>query len=180
MMSTTVVEFKPTCDLCDEMGEKARVPEGVVWRSYGGKSQFCGYAVTIQCLDNDNTLVREMVESSSSRRGRVLVVDAGGSTRCALLGDRLAGLAFANQWAGIVIYGCVRDVDALATIDIGIQATGHTPRKSTPQLNTADKQAKGTDVVVQIGNVSVSTGDAVYADNDGVVFVRRQDVVSAP
>jgi regulator of ribonuclease activity A len=44
--------------------------------------------------------------------GRVLVVDGGGSYRCALLGDNIANLALESGWAGIVIDGCVRDSQA--------------------------------------------------------------------
>ena len=54
--------------------------------------------------------------------GRVLVVDGGGSMRCALLGDRLGALAVANGWAGLVIHGCVRDVAELERLDLGVRA----------------------------------------------------------
>ena len=54
-------------------------------------------------------------------------IDGGGSRRCALVGDNLAGKASANGWAGIVVFGCVRDVDELANIDIGIQALAAHP-----------------------------------------------------
>jgi regulator of ribonuclease activity A len=166
MSITPPMEFKATCDLVDEFGDNAKVPE-VQWTSYGDKSQFCGHAVTVQCTE-DNSWLKEILELSIGE-GKVLVVDGGGSKKCALLGDRLAEAALTNKYAGIILYGCVRDVDALSKLDIGIQAIGHTPRKSTPSGKGA------ADVVVQIGNVSVSPGDLVYADNDGVVFLSPQD-----
>ena len=49
--------------------------------------------------------------AASSRAGRrqVLVVDGGGSMRCAMVGDQLGAAGRQNGWAGIVVYGCIRD-----------------------------------------------------------------------
>ena len=60
----------------------------------------------------------------------MLVVDGGGSLRCALLGDAIASLASANGWAGIVVNGCVRDSVALGELGLGIKALGSNPRPS--------------------------------------------------
>lgn len=171
--------FKPTCDVYDDLGEKAcRVPE-VDWKSYGAVKQFCGVAVTVKCLD-DNSSVRDQLlfeglSIGGIGDGKVLVVDGGGSKRCALLGDRLAAAAEAQRWAGIVVYGCVRDVDALSALDVGILAIGSIPKKSTRPLNATGQ----VDVMVQIGSVWVNPGDLVYADNDGVVFVSPDDMIKA-
>ena len=60
--------------------------------------------------------------------GRVLVVDGGGSLRCALVGGRLAALAPTNGWAGIVVNGCVRDVGRdRATTPLGVKALAACP-----------------------------------------------------
>jgi regulator of ribonuclease activity A len=70
----------------------------------------------------DISRVKELVETSGDHN-KVLVIDGGASLRFALLGDMLAENAVQqNNWAGIVVHGCVRDVDALAQLDIGIQA----------------------------------------------------------
>ena len=96
-------------------------------------------------------------------KGRVLVVDGGGSLRCGLLGDNLALKAANNGWAGIIVYGCVRDVDALAMIGLGIQAINANPLKSV-------KRGTGLrDEVVVIGGVNFVPGEYVYADNNGVI-----------
>lgn len=165
------LKYKPTCDVYDELGEeKTRIPD-VEWKSYGATKQFAGYAVTVQCLE-DNTWVKDMIESTIGD-GKVLVVDGGGSKKCALLGDKIAATAVSHKWAGIVVYGCVRDVDALSKLKIGIQAIGHTPKKST-------RKEKGkADIDVEFGGVSVKPGDLVYADSDGVVFVSPGDVWEA-
>jgi regulator of ribonuclease activity A len=160
--------FRPTCDLYDEyLDLLARVPT-LHWKSYGKQKQFCGYAVTVKCFE-DNSRVKELVETSGDHN-KVLVIDGGASLRCALLGDMLAENAVHNNWAGIVVHGCVRDVDALAQLNIGIQALGNTPRKST-------RRGEGvTNIPVQIGNVLVNPGDLVFADNDGVLFLAPESI----
>ena len=161
------MEYKSTCDICDEHGDSAMIPIDVQWKMYGGKKQYCGYAVTIKCFD-DNTWVKELIESTIGQ-GKVLVIDAEKSMNCAIIGDGIAAMAAENKWEGIIVYGCVRDVEGLAKLDtIGIHAIGNVPNKSIP--NGRKKGVAGEPIT--IANVPVSTGDMIYADADGVVFVK--------
>jgi len=95
-----------TTDLCDQYANELQVA-APLFRSYGGKIAFCGPISTVQVYE-DNVLVRAALEEPGA--GRVLVVDGGGSLRCALVGDQLAALGLSNGWSGIVINGCIRDV----------------------------------------------------------------------
>jgi len=98
----------------------------------------------------------------------VLVVDAGGSHRCAMLGDMLAEQAADNGWAGVVMYGCVRDVDVLAETDLGVQALGSHPRKS-------EKRGEGQrDIAVTFAGVTLEPGQWLYADNNGIVVAKER------
>jgi regulator of ribonuclease activity A len=93
----------------------------------------------------------------------VLVVDGGGSLRCALLGDVLAAKAAANGWAGVIVHGCIRDVDAIAQMEIGIQALHAVPLKSV-------RKGQGElNVAVTFGGVTFHPGEFVYADNNGII-----------
>jgi regulator of ribonuclease activity A len=95
----------------------------------------------------------------------VLVVDAGGSLRCAVLGDIIAGLAVGSGWAGVVIHGAIRDVERLRGTDLGILALGSNPRRG-------DKAGTGTrGEPVSLGGVTFKPGDVVYADEDGLVVL---------
>src|SRR5690349_23851527 len=98
------MNFK-TADLCDKYAAELQIPEPV-FGGFGGRTSFAGPASTIKCFE-DNSRVKEAVGEPG--KGRVLVVDGGGSTRCALLGDNLAKQAADNGWAGVVVNGCVRD-----------------------------------------------------------------------
>src|SRR6056297_1783215 len=113
-------------DLCDAHADVVRVAEPL-FRSFGGRAAFGGPIRTVKCFE-DNSLVAERLREPGD--GAVLVVDGGGSSRCALVGDNLAQAASDNGWAGVLVYGCVRDVDELAAIDVGIQAMGSNPLRS--------------------------------------------------
>jgi regulator of ribonuclease activity A len=116
----------------------------------------------VRCHE-DNVLVRKRAGEPGD--GRVLVVDGGGSLRCALVGDNVAGLALASGWAGLVMNACVRDVEALGALAFGIKALGTCPRPST-------KTGEGEiDVPVTFGGVTFTPGDVLYADADGVVVL---------
>ena len=96
-----------TPDLCDEYPELIKVAEPI-FNSFGGKLEFGGEIVTIKCFE-DNSLVKE--NAAKPGKGKVMVVDGGGSLRRALMGDLVAADAVKNGWEGIIIYGCIRDVD---------------------------------------------------------------------
>jgi regulator of ribonuclease activity A len=110
----------------------------------------------------DNSLVRAALEAPG--QGRVLVVDGGGSMRCALLGDVLSTLAMNNGWSGVVVNGCIRDSVIIKDIDIGIMALGTNPRKSVKRW------VGGQDMPVNFGDVIIDSGDYLYADEDGVMI----------
>ena len=149
-----------TADLCDEHGDKVQAAAPIL-RDYGGATAFGGVIATVKVYD-DNTSVRAMLETRGD--GRVLVVDGGGSLRCALVGDRLAQLALDNGWGGIVVNGCVRDSAALARLPLGIKALATHPRRS-------EKAGPGqVNVPVTFAGVSFEPGLHLYADGDGVIL----------
>jgi regulator of ribonuclease activity A len=146
-------------DLCDLHGDLVRAAEPV-FTSYGGRPAFGGPIRTIKCFE-DNSLVAERVREPGD--GSVLVVDGGGSRRCALVGDNLARLASDNGWAGILVNGCVRDVDEIAVIDLGVQALAAHPIRSI-------KRGEGQrDLVVGFAGLWFVPGQYVYCDRNGVV-----------
>lgn len=152
-----------TCDLSDTYGEKGRVVAPVL-RHFGGKRRFKGEVMTIKCFE-DNSRVKEAVNSPGA--GRVLVVDGGGSTRYALLGDMLGRAAVSNGWAGVVVYGCVRDTAVLATLDLGVMALASMPRRS---LKNGEGQVG---VPIEIAGTACAPGDMLFADEDGIFVIER-------
>ncbi|MEH6617640.1 MAG: ribonuclease E activity regulator RraA [Porticoccus sp.] len=152
-----------TPDLCDDYPELVRVLEPMMG-NFGGRESFGGEVVTIKCHE-DNSLVKE--HAGNPGQGKVMVVDGGGSLRRALLGDMIAENAVNNGWEGIIIYGCVRDVDALVALNLGVQALASIPLKT-------DKRGIGDlNVPVTFGGVTFNPGDYVYADNNGVIVSNK-------
>lgn len=149
-----------TCDLCDANPDKVRVVESM-FNNYGGRPVFSGQVVTVKCHE-DNTVVKDQVGKPG--KGKVMVVDGGGSKRCALLGDMLAAQAAENGWEGIIIFGAIRDVDEIRKTDLGVQALGTIPLKS-------NRQGRGDlNVPVTFGGVTFREGEYVYADNNGIIL----------
>ncbi|MBL8258402.1 MAG: ribonuclease E activity regulator RraA [Candidatus Competibacteraceae bacterium] len=156
------MDFKTT-DLCDEFSDRLQIAEPL-FGDYGGETLFCGAIATVKVFE-DNSLVRAALEEPG--KGRVLVVDGGGSTRCALLGDQLAELAEENGWAGVVVNGCIRDSAAIAEIDIGVKALAVHPLKSV-------KRGVGErDVAVRFAGVQFVPGYYLYADEDGLIVSEK-------
>jgi regulator of ribonuclease activity A len=150
-----------TADLLDLHGDAASVCE-LELRRFGGRVAFQGSISTVRCFEDNVVLKQHLSEPGD---GRVLVVDGGGSRRVALMGDMVAGLAVQHGWAGVVVYGCVRDSAALADLEVGIAALGTNPRPS-------GKTGVGeVDVPVTFGGVTFVPGALLACDPDGIVVV---------
>lgn len=153
-----------TTDLCDAHGDHLQVAEPL-FRGFGSRTAFAGTVATVKVFE-DNVLVREALEQPG--RGRVLVVDGGGSLRCALLGDRLAAKAVENGWSGVVVYGCIRDSAEINALELGVRALNVHPRKSI-------KRGEGQrDVPVRFAGLDIHPGAWLCADADGIVVADEE------
>jgi regulator of ribonuclease activity A len=148
-------------DLCDAHEETIEVCD-VQFRDFGGRLAFSGPIRTVRCFE-DNSLVKETLATAGN--GCVLVVDGGGSLRRALVGDMLAGDGAKNGWAGIVVFGAVRDTEVLATLPLGIKALGTCPMRGI-------KRGEGVvDTPVAFGGMVFLPGDILHADGDGIAVL---------
>jgi regulator of ribonuclease activity A len=148
-----------TADLIDQHGDALESCD-LQLRQFGGRPRFSGRIRTVRC-HQDNVLIRQVLSEPGD--GQVLVVDGGGSLHTSLVGDVVAGLAQGNGWTGLVVNGAVRDVVALAGLDIGVKALGSNPRKSA-------KEGVGeVDVPVAFGGARFEPGAHLYSDEDGIV-----------
>lgn len=152
-----------TADICDEYASEVEVAEPL-FRHFSGNKRFHGSAVTLK-VHEDNVLVADAV--STPGEGRILVVDGGGSNRCALLGGRLAALAADNGWSGVIINGCVRDSAEIAELGTGILAIATHPQKSR---KNGDGQKGGS---VSFAGVTIRPGDYLYVDEDGLLVAHQ-------
>jgi len=150
LMTTDLSDAHPEAQVCDPL-----------FRDFGGRRAFHGPIRTLKIFE-DNALLRSTLETPG--QGRVLVVDAGGSMRCAVLGGNLGALAVKNGWAGLVVFGCVRDAEELGAQAVGVKALAAHPRKSEKGLHSAH-----ADRIVAFAGVTFRPGAWLYADADGIV-----------
>ena len=150
--TTDVSDAHPEAQVCDPLFQR-----------FGGRTAFSGPIATLKVFE-DNSLVRAAVEQPGE--GRVLVVDGGGSLRCALVGGNLAVLAAENGWAGVVVNGAVRDVEEIDAQPIGVRALAAHPRRSEKGMHSGQ-----IGIPVIFAGVVFREGEWVCADRDGIVVL---------
>ena len=156
--------MKSTCDISDQLHPYVQYLDPI-FKSYGVKTAFSGRIVTIKCFE-DNSLVEEALKMNG--KGCVLVIDAGESLRCAMLGEKRASDAFKNEWEGIVVNGSIRDSVMINSMTIGIRALGVCPRKSIKKGNGK------RNLTVDFSNVKFIPNHYLYADEDGVIVIENK------
>jgi regulator of ribonuclease activity A len=153
------VEYN-TSELCNIYADLIDVVDPI-FCNFGGRSSFGGQVITIKCFEN-NGLIQQILATNG--RGKVLVIDGGGSTRRALIDFTLAEAATENAWEGIVCYGSVRDVDAIEELDLGIQALVSIP------VGASDQDIGESDLAINFAGVTFLPEDHLYADNTGIIL----------
>ncbi len=153
-----------TADLCDKYSDNLLIADPIGFKDYGRNKNFSGRIHTVKCFEN-NHFVRAALEQNGE--GKVLVVDGGGSLRCALLGDMLGELAVKNNWNGVIVYGCIRDSAAMAKLPLGVKALNTHPLKSV-------KKNEGEEnITIHFAGIDFNPGHFVYADADGIVVSEK-------
>ena len=129
-------------------------------------STFVGVAVTCQTGPSDNLAAHGGL--ALAEPGDVLVVATGGYTGAAVIGDNMAHMAKNKGVLAIVTDGVLRDLPGLLEVGIPMFCQGISP-------NSPARNGPGTvGLPVTLGGVSVSSGDLVVGDRDGVVIVSQQ------
>ena len=149
-----------TSELCDLFADNVDVVDPM-FISYGGRSSYGGEVTTVKCFEDKGLIDKVLSEPG---KGKVLLVDGGGSMRRALIDANTAQIAVENDWEGIICYGSVREVDALEDLDVGIHAIASIP------VNADFERTGEADVAVNFGGVTFLPEDHVYADSTGIIL----------
>ena len=96
----------------------------------GSHHALCGPACTVKVFPGDNLMVHKVLDVA--KPGDIVVVDAGGSTQNAVLGDLISTKAQHRQIAGFIVDGLIRDLPAILPLDFPVFARGVTPDRTTP------------------------------------------------
>jgi len=155
---------KTTCDISDKLHPEVQYLKPI-YKSYGAKTSFSGRIVTVKCYE-DNSLVETALRTNG--KDSVLVIDAGGSMNCAMLGDKRVTDAINNEWEGILVHGLIRDSATINSMEIGVRALGVCPLKS------AKKGVGDSNITVNFSGVTFNPGEYLYADEDGVIVVKEK------
>jgi regulator of ribonuclease activity A len=155
---------KATSDVSDKLHPNVQYLEPV-YKSYGAKTSFSGRIVTVKCYE-DNSLVETALRTNG--KDSILVIDAGGSMNCAMLGDKRATDAINNEWEGILVHGLIRDSATINRMEIGVRALGVCPLKSIK------KGVGDSNLIVNFSGVTFNPGEYLYADEDGVIVVKEK------
>ena len=154
---------KATSDVSDKLHPNVQYLEPV-YKSYGAKTSFSGRIVTVKCYE-DNSLVETALRTNG--KDSILVIDAGGSMNCAMLGDKRATDAINNEWEGILVHGLIRDSATINRMEIGVRALGVCPLKSIK------KGVGDSNLIVNFSGVTFTPGEYLYADEDGVIIIKE-------
>lgn len=127
-----------------------------------------GSALTIKTTAGDNLMIHAVLDIA--REGDFIVVDnEGGSARSLIGCIMMQYLRYKREIAGIVLDGPIRDIEEIGSWDFPVYATGTNP--GGPYKNGPGE----INVPITCGNISVSPGDIIHADSDGVIVIPRKD-----
>lgn len=132
-----------------------------------GKKQLIGVAFTVKSRAGDNLLLHKAIQMAEP--GDIIVVDTHGDLTNSITGELMMRTAQKKGIAGVVVDGAVRDVEALAGLDMPVYAAGVTPagpyKEGPGEIN----------VPISCGSVTIFPGDILVGDADGIVVIRPQD-----
>jgi 4-hydroxy-4-methyl-2-oxoglutarate aldolase len=155
----------PTSFVCDAMGGGGALD----WRIQPiAATSLLGVALTCQCGPADVLPLQAAV--AQCQPGDVIVAATGGFTGAAVVGDLLLGIAKNRGVVGFVTDGLVRDRVDIEALGLPVYAMGVSP-------NSPHNNGPGTvGLPVVCGGRTVSSGDIVIGDRDGVVIVPRAQI----
>lgn len=150
----------------DARGRKGALDHHI--RALTDNSAFCGVAVTVQTRPRDNLACWTALEAC--KPGDVLVIACNNYEEASVIGDVFVAMAKNNGVVACVTDGMVRDIAGINEVGMPVFARGLTP-------NSPFKDGPGEiGLAVAIGGVTVTSGDVIVGDRDGVVVVPRGEI----
>jgi 4-hydroxy-4-methyl-2-oxoglutarate aldolase len=128
--------------------------------------KICGPAITAQCHIGDNLMIFQAIDLA--KPGDVLVVSAGANPEQGGFGEVLGAACRGKGIAGLVIDAGVRDARELRAVGFPVFSLGVC-------IKGTSKDTLGTvNLPVTVGGQTISPGDIVIGDDDGVVVARME------
>ena len=172
-MSTIVSQYQnvPTTCISDALQGLTNMDSSI--KPLKEEYRISGRAFTVQMPIGDNLTVLQAIREAQP--GDVLVIDAKGDTYRAIAGDFIVGLAKTLGIQGIVVDGVIRDIIGIKQLDFPVFCKGTT-------VAASGKAGWGQiNVSISCGGTSISPGDMIVGDADGVVVIPQsieQEILS--
>ncbi|NIO49632.1 MAG: RraA family protein [Candidatus Aminicenantes bacterium] len=147
-----------------DVNEKLRVMDPEM-RPVNHGTKMIGIARTVHCKRDFLSVLKALHDASEDE---VLVIDGEGD-KIAFVGELFALEAQRKKLAGIVVDGACRDIKGIRNINFPVYA-----RYITPMAGTASKIFP-TQESVNCGGVSVSPGDIIIGDDDGIIVMSEKE-----
>ena len=158
-------EFKAftTPDISDLLNRLYALDSSI--RCLTGSHELCGPVCTVKVFPGDNLMVHKSLDIA--KPGDIVVVDAGGSTENAVLGDLVSTKAKHRKIAGFIVDGLIRDLPAILSLDLPVFARGTTP------IGPLHRGPGEINYPISCGGIVVNPGDLIVADAAGIVVVPK-------
>lgn len=157
----------PAANVADVMGRSCALNSEIHTMLPHTDKIMVGPALTVRARPGDNLMIHKGL--NLAQEGDVVVISNESDRSQSLLGAIIVAYAKSKKLGGIVVDGPIRDVDEIAGLGIPVYATGSTPggpyKEGPGEVNTP----------ISCGGVSVSPGDIVLGDSDGVIIIPRKD-----
>ena len=158
----------PVANISDSMSRMSA--GGNVLRPMHAGGVLCGPALTVKVRPGDNLMVHMAL--SLAVEGDVIVVDGSGDLTNAIVGERMLAYCVAKKFAGMVIYGAVRDYGWIRQQNFPVYSSGIShrgPYKDGPgEIN----------VPISIGGMVVNPGDLIIGDEDGLLSIDQHEAAA--
>ena len=157
----------PAANVADVMGRSCALSSEIHTMLPHTDKIMVGPALTVRARPGDNLMIHKGL--NLAQEGDIVVISNESDRSQSLLGAIIVAYAKSKKLGGIVADGPIRDVDEIAELGIPVYATGSTPggpyKEGPGEVNTP----------ISCGGVSVSPGDIVLGDSDGVIIIPRKD-----
>lgn len=156
-----------TADLADQFPKEVGFIDTPLL-GLGGNSNVCAPVATL-CTSGNVKAIRQVL--SEDGHGHILLVRVTGAGKNkAVFGDQLATRAIDNGWAGVVVFGAVRDSSILKTMPLFVRSEMLCPLK-----NTSDGRCE-LSIPLKIGDITIHANDILVADSDGILIFKTHDI----
>jgi 4-hydroxy-4-methyl-2-oxoglutarate aldolase len=158
----------PSSTIHEAAGKIGNLPAEI--KPISQKMKICGFATTVLATPSDNLWIHRAIYEA--KPGDILVVDVGLAYEHGYWGEIMTAAAMKQGLQGLVINGCVRDLDRLIELNFPIFSRGICIRGTDK-----NKRIQGAiNSPARLGNSIVFPGDLILGDSDGVVVIPRNEI----